>query len=148
MSRLNSLQISHELVFRWMTQNRIDVCFTLVPAMTWFHQPLSHHVSQCWPTYSSPYDITKPQWSKCLWRLFYKVVAKEYPFKLFTNYSDGLPIGTASYIFYITFFILYFISIYHTWLKCTSICDNWFFYFTCRSGWWARRLEYHRLHHS
>ena len=35
---------------------------TLVEVMTWCCQATSHNLSQCWPTYVSPYGVTRSQW--------------------------------------------------------------------------------------
>ena len=40
---------------------------TLVQVMAWWHQATSHYLSQCWPRFMSPYDITRLQWIN-LWQ--------------------------------------------------------------------------------
>ena len=35
---------------------------TLVQVMAWCHQATSHYLSQCWPSFLSPYGVTRPQW--------------------------------------------------------------------------------------
>ena len=35
---------------------------TLAQAMAWSQQETSHYLSQCWPRFMLPYDITKPKW--------------------------------------------------------------------------------------
>ena len=35
---------------------------TLVQVMAWCCQATNHYLSQCWPRYMSPNDITRPQW--------------------------------------------------------------------------------------
>ena len=35
---------------------------TLVQVMAWCHQATSHYLSQCWPKYLLPYDVTRLQW--------------------------------------------------------------------------------------
>ena len=32
--------------------------------MAWCRQATSHYLSQCWPTFMLPYDVTRPQWVK------------------------------------------------------------------------------------
>ena len=34
--------------------------------MAWCRQATSHYLSQCWPRSLPPYDVTRPQWVKCL----------------------------------------------------------------------------------
>ena len=35
---------------------------TLVQVMVWCRQATNHYLSQCWPRFLSPYDVTRPQW--------------------------------------------------------------------------------------
>ena len=53
-----------EIALRSMSQNTFDDKWALVQAMAWFHQAISHYMSQCWPRSKSPYGvtITRPQW--------------------------------------------------------------------------------------
>ena len=37
---------------------------TLVPVMAWCLQVTSHYLSQCWPRFTLPYGVTRPQWVK------------------------------------------------------------------------------------
>ena len=45
--------VSYEIVLWWM-----------VVVMVWCCQATSHYLSQCWPSSTSPYGITWPQWIK------------------------------------------------------------------------------------
>ena len=50
---------SHDNVLRWMPWDLTDKS-TMVQVMAWCHQAISHHLSQCWPRFISPYSITRP----------------------------------------------------------------------------------------
>ena len=47
---------------------------TLVQVMAWCHQATSHYLSQCWPRYMSPYGVTRPQWVKAKFGMFFVIV--------------------------------------------------------------------------
>ena len=34
--------------------------------MTWCRQATSHFLNQCWPSFMSPYDVTRDQWVKAI----------------------------------------------------------------------------------
>ena len=50
----------------WMSLDFTDDQSTLVEVMAWCHQATSHYLSQCWPRYLSPYDVTRPKWVNSL----------------------------------------------------------------------------------
>ena len=52
--------ISCELALRWMWVDLTDDKSTLVQVMAWCRQAISHYLSQCWPSFLSPYGITRP----------------------------------------------------------------------------------------
>ena len=58
--------IFHEIALRWMPLDLTDDKSTSVQVMARCHQATSHYLSQCWPRYLSPYDITRPQWVNSL----------------------------------------------------------------------------------
>ena len=47
-----------------MTLDLTDDKSTLVEVMPWCHQATSHYLGQCWPSFMSPYGVTRPQWVK------------------------------------------------------------------------------------
>ena len=55
-----------EIDLRWMSQDFIGGKSMLVQVMAWCCQATSRYPSQCWPTFMSPYGITKPQWVNSL----------------------------------------------------------------------------------
>ena len=55
---------SKDNALRWMPWDLTDDKSTLVQVMAWCHQATSHYLSQCWPSYMSPYGVTRPQWVK------------------------------------------------------------------------------------
>ena len=54
-----------------MPQDNTDDLSTLIQAMAWCCQGQSHYLSQCWPSFMTPYGITRPQW-KCVCVFFQK----------------------------------------------------------------------------
>ena len=48
------------LAHRWMWLDLTDEKSTLVQVMAWCRQATSHYLSQCWPSFLSPYDVTRP----------------------------------------------------------------------------------------
>ena len=62
---INGWVIPCEVVLRLMSQDLTDDDqSTSVWVMAWCHQATSHNLSQCWPSSSSPYGISKPEWVK------------------------------------------------------------------------------------
>ena len=60
--------ISYEVVLTWTPQVLTDEKSTLVQVMAWCRQAISHNLSQCWPSFLSPYGVTRPQWvNSLLW---------------------------------------------------------------------------------
>ena len=53
---------SKDNALRWMPRDLTDDKSTLVQVMAWCRQATSHYLSQCWPSYMSPYGVTRPQW--------------------------------------------------------------------------------------
>ena len=53
-----------EIAIRRMSLDLTDDKSTLVQVMAWCRQATSHYLSQCWPSFLSPYDVTRPQWVK------------------------------------------------------------------------------------
>ena len=49
-----------------MSRDLTDDKSTLVQVMAWCHQATSHYLSQCWPSFLSPYGVTRPQWVSIL----------------------------------------------------------------------------------
>ena len=54
--------ISCKITLRWMPLDPTDDKSTLYQVMAWCCQATSHYLSQCWPSFISPYGITRPQW--------------------------------------------------------------------------------------
>ena len=54
------------IAVRWMSFVLIDDKSTLVQLMAWCRQATSHYQSQCWPSFMSPYGVTRPQWVNSL----------------------------------------------------------------------------------
>ena len=50
----------------WLSLDLTADKSTLVQVMAWCHQAASHYLSQCWPTFMSPYGISRPQWIKLI----------------------------------------------------------------------------------
>ena len=67
-STINILSIFCEIAIRWMPQHLTDHKSTLIQVMAWCRQATSHYLSQCWHRSMLPYDVTRPQWVKQLWR--------------------------------------------------------------------------------
>ena len=57
------LRSSNDNASRWMSWDLTDDKSTLVRVMAWCRQATSHYLSQCWPSSTSPYGVTKPQWA-------------------------------------------------------------------------------------
>ena len=57
-------EVSHAIVFRWVSLDFTEDKSTLVQVMTWCHQATGHYLSQCWPRSVSPYNAIRPQWVK------------------------------------------------------------------------------------
>ena len=61
---------SKDNALRWMPWDLTNDKSTLVQVMAWCRQATSHYLSQCWPSSTSPYGVTRPQWvnshSKCI----------------------------------------------------------------------------------
>ena len=53
-----------EFTVRWISIDLTDDKSTLVQVMAWYHQTSSHYLNQCWPSFVTPYGITRPQWVK------------------------------------------------------------------------------------
>ena len=53
--------ISCKIALRSMPLDLTDDKSTLVQVMAWCRQATSHYLSQCWPRFMSPYDVTRPQ---------------------------------------------------------------------------------------
>ena len=70
---INFLSIFCEIAI-WMPQHLTNHYSTLVQVMAWCCQTTSHYLSQCWPRFLSPYDVTRPQWVKCIWNACIKLV--------------------------------------------------------------------------
>ena len=57
-----------------MSLDLTDDNSTLVQVMALCLQATSHYMSQCWPTFMSPYGVTRPQRVNVNWTLFRKQV--------------------------------------------------------------------------
>ena len=57
---------SKDNALRWMPRDLTDDKSTLVQVMAWCHQATSHYLSQCWPSFMSPYGVIRPQWVNSL----------------------------------------------------------------------------------
>ena len=55
------LEHSSEIALRWMAQDFADDKSTWIQVMAWCRPAPSHYLDQCWPSYMSPYDITRSQ---------------------------------------------------------------------------------------
>ena len=58
----DSLGTSWEIELSWVPQNLINEKSALVQVLAWCCQATSHYLSQCWPRYTPPYGIPRPQW--------------------------------------------------------------------------------------
>ena len=58
---IDSWCVSCEIALRWISLDLTDDKSTLVQVMAWCRQATSHYLSQCWPRFMSPYDVTGPQ---------------------------------------------------------------------------------------
>ena len=50
-----------------MVADLTDDKSTLVQVMAWCRQATSHYLNQCWPSFLSPYGVTRPQWVNLSW---------------------------------------------------------------------------------
>ena len=58
---------SKDNALRWMPRDLTNDKSTLVQVMACCHQATGHYLSQCWPSFILPYDVTRPQWvKKCM----------------------------------------------------------------------------------
>ena len=53
--------ISYRMALRWMRLYLTDDKSSLVQAMAWCLQAISHYLNQCWPRSVSPYGASRPQ---------------------------------------------------------------------------------------
>ena len=60
-SMINGRGISCEIVHRRMSMDLTGDESTLVQVMVWCHQATGHYLNQCWFSYMTPYDLTRPQ---------------------------------------------------------------------------------------
>ena len=67
------VEASCEIALIWLSLDFTDDQSTLVQVMAWCRQATSHYLSQCWPSFLSPYGVIRPQWVKSV--LILKVVA-------------------------------------------------------------------------
>ena len=51
---------------RWFSLDFVDEKSTFIQVMALCHQATSHYLSQCWPRFTMPYGIIRPQWVKQL----------------------------------------------------------------------------------
>ena len=61
---------SSEISLIWMSLDFTDDQSTLVQVMARCRQATSHYLSQCWPRFLPPYDITRPQ---CVRHVIYSI---------------------------------------------------------------------------
>ena len=61
---LDDWGISCAILLIWMSLGFPDDKSTLVQVMAWCRQATSHYLNQCWPRFTSPYGVTRPQWVK------------------------------------------------------------------------------------
>ena len=73
---------SYANVLRWMPQNLTDDKSTLVQVMAWCRQAASHYLNQCWPRYSTPYGVTRPQWVNR------PIILNQWPFYCFLSKNN------------------------------------------------------------
>ena len=52
-----------EFALRWILQN---LAIGSIGSIAWYRPKTHHYLSQCWPSYVSPYGVTMPQWAKLL----------------------------------------------------------------------------------
>ena len=58
---------SNDNALRWMSWGLTDDKSALVQVMAWCRHAASHYLRQCWPSFMSPYGVTRPQWVKSFW---------------------------------------------------------------------------------
>ena len=58
---IDGWDISCEMALKWMSVDFTDDQSALVQVMAWCRQATSHNLSQCWPSSTSPYGVTRPQ---------------------------------------------------------------------------------------
>ena len=61
-NKISSLAIGCATALRWMPQNVTNEKSLFVQIIAWCRQARSHYLNQCWPSSTSPYSVTKPQW--------------------------------------------------------------------------------------
>ena len=61
-NKISSLATGCETALRWMPQNVTNEKSLFVQIIAWCRQARSHYLNQCWPSSTSPYSVTKPQW--------------------------------------------------------------------------------------
>ena len=61
-SLIHGWGISCEISLRWISPDLIGNNSALVQVMTWCQQTTNYNLSQCWPSFLSPYGITRPHW--------------------------------------------------------------------------------------
>ena len=66
---IKSLGASCEIALGWITQNIFNDKSTLIRVMAWCRQATNHYLNQCWPRFTSPYDITSQ--STLSWYLYH-----------------------------------------------------------------------------
>ena len=67
--------ISYEISLIWMSLGFTGDKSTLVQVMAWCHQASSHYLSQCWLSPLSPYGVTRRQWVKMAYMIFWDIIA-------------------------------------------------------------------------
>ena len=70
-----------------------DYKSTLVQVMAWCRQATSHYLSQCWPRFMSPYNVTRPQWVN-VW------TSKNIKLESMVNYPPSFNYHTKNLILY------------------------------------------------
>ena len=69
----------YEIALRKMSQDLTDDKSTLVQVMAWCRQATSHYLNQCWPSFMSPYGVTRPQWVNPQWWPISATLPLHYP---------------------------------------------------------------------
>ena len=54
--------MSCEIALRWIPQDLTDEKSQMV--IVWFRQATIHYLNQCWPSFTTRYTVTRPQWDK------------------------------------------------------------------------------------
>ena len=68
--------MSFEIVLLWMSLYLTDNKSASVQAMACCHQATSHYLSQCWPRFTPPYGVTRPQWVNLIYASIWRFKAK------------------------------------------------------------------------